>query len=71
MRAFDFPLKKHEWEQKRCVDVHNISSYKIPMEGAHLKLVKDKPRTFQDLDFVFGSLIGILRIVRLYKILVY
>ena len=26
MRAFDFPLKEHDWAQKWCADVHNIDS---------------------------------------------
>ena len=28
MRAFDVPLKEHDWSQKWCVDVKNIASYK-------------------------------------------
>ena len=42
---------------------------KISMEGVHLKLVKDIPRTFQNLDFIFEGLFGIFRSVRLQKIL--
>ena len=42
---------------------------KISTEGAHMKLVKDLPRTFQNSDFICGSLFGILRSVRLQKIL--
>ena len=42
---------------------------KIAMEGVQLKLVKEMPRTFQNSDFIFGSLFGILRIVRLQNIL--
>ena len=39
------------------------------MEGVHFKLVKDIPRTFQNSYFICGSLFGILRIVRLQKII--
>ena len=37
------------------------------MEGASLKLLKDIPKTFQNSDFICGSLFGILRSVRLQK----
>ena len=43
---------------------------KISIEGVHLKLVKDIPRTFQNSDFIYGSLFGILRSLRLQKIIV-
>ena len=39
------------------------------MEGAHLQLVKEIPGTCQNSDFICGSLFGILRSVRLQKIL--
>ena len=42
---------------------------KISMEGVHLKLVKDIPRTFQNSHFIYESLFVILRSVRLQKIL--
>ena len=42
---------------------------KISMDGFHQKLVKDILRTFQNSDLICGSLFGILRSVRLQKIL--
>ena len=42
---------------------------KISMEGVHLKLVKDIPRTFKNSYFICGSLFDILISVRLHKIL--
>ena len=69
MRKFDILLKEHNWEHKWCVDVCNIASYKISMEGVHLKLVKDIPRTLQNSYFICGSLFDISRSVRLQKIL--
>ena len=41
---------------------------KFSMENVHLKLVKDIPRTFQNSDFISGSLFGILINLRLHKI---
>ena len=40
---------------------------KISMECVHLKLVKDIPRKFQNPDFIYWILFGILRSVRIHK----
>ena len=37
------------------------------MEGAHLKLVKDIPKTFQNIYFICGSQFGIIRSLSLHK----
>ena len=47
-----------------------LTLLKTPMEGFHLKLVKDILRKFQNSDFICGSLFGILIIIRPNKILV-
>ena len=68
MRGFDVPLKEHNWAQKWCVDVHNIASSKNLNGRFLLEMIENQPSTFQHLDFICGSLFGILRSIRLNKI---
>ena len=51
IRAFDIPLKKHDWSQKQCVDVHNID-YSKNINGRCL-LEMSEGNTQENLKFGF------------------